>query len=66
MANGKWKETEIDEKYKGHLCPSCSGRTETLVRIDTDDGFEYNSAERCTACRWIVDFEADEIKAKHY
>jgi hypothetical protein len=62
----EWKPTSVDDDHLTHLCPRCKNRTETLIKIDDDDGYEYCSAERCTKCRWIVDFEADEIKVKNY
>lgn len=46
-------------------CPRCYQETEKDLETD-EDGIVYNRAERCTECRWIVDFEADFIEVKHY
>lgn len=61
----KWEPTPIEENSTYHLCPRCNQRTETLYTIDDEFG-ECQSAERCTHCRYIVDFDADEIKAVSY
>ena len=58
-----WRLAEVaSDDY--HLCPNCKGHCEVLVEVE--DGIEYNKAERCPKCRWIVDFEADEIKPVSY
>ena len=63
MTKGKWKANDA-------TCPRCNGTTENLVVIDLrEDDWgeeEYIDAERCPRCRWIVDFTADEIKARAY
>jgi len=60
----EWKATPVDDEYKIHLCPRCNGNTETLIKIE--DEIEYNSAERCPKCRWIVDFEVIPFAAVNY
>lgn len=50
-------------------CPKCQGLLETRVKeVEDDHGelYEIFSAERCTRCRWIVDFETESIEAKRY
>lgn len=48
-------------------CPRCEGVCENEVET-REDGHEYNLAERCPKCRWIVRFdnEDEEIKAVRY
>ena len=53
----KWEKSD-------DICPRCKQDTEYKVRHA--DGHEYHMAERCTRCRWIVDFEADKIQALRY
>lgn len=49
----------------GQDCPRCDQETETSTEVG-DDSIKYDTGERCTHCRWVVDFTKDEIKAKGY
>ena len=48
-------------------CPICGEECQNSVVTDSD-GYEYNLAERCTHCKWIVRFDNqdEEIKAESY
>ena len=54
----KWEKS-------GDTCPKCEGETEHKIGID-DEGCECDQGERCSRCRWIVDFEADSIQLAWY
>ena len=58
MMNEQWEDADA-------TCPKCKCKTE-MLRESGSDGYRYDKAERCPRCRWIVDFEADEIKAVRY
>ena len=49
----------------GSNCPICKHETEMSYK-QGDDGHEYETGERCTKCRWVVNFEEEKIKAKRY
>ena len=50
----------------GSECPICE--QETQIKTETrDDGLKYETGERCTKCRWVIDFEKeDEVRAQEY
>lgn len=50
----------------GSSCPICE--KETQIKTETrDDGLKYETGERCTKCRWVIDFEKeDEVRAQEY
>jgi len=49
----------------GSNCPTCGQETEMSYKKEAD-GQEYETGERCTKCRWVVNFEEEKIKAKRY
>ena len=53
MNENKWKVS----KDKGQKCPRCKKQLEEYYEIK--DGEEYSTAERCSKCRWMNDFDDD-------
>jgi len=50
----------------GSDCPVCEQETQTKSET-REDGLKYETGERCTKCRWVVNFEDEaEIKAVKY